>query len=123
MTTKPTPRVERVVTFDSLLGQLCGHCMNHDGPETAEALEGVRAVMRALETRTVTAEARVQQLEAELARESARLDWMLSEGDADPGGFEAMREGIDQCIAEDAAQHEAEAERIKADVLRKRKSP
>lgn len=53
----------RPVTFDSLLGQLCGHCMNRDVAETLEALDGIRALLRALETRTLIAEARVKELE------------------------------------------------------------
>lgn len=62
-----TPRkTHRTVTFDSLLGQLCGHCMNRDVAETVEALDGVRALVRALEVRCLTAERRVRELEGQL---------------------------------------------------------
>lgn len=61
----------KVVTFDSLLGQLCGHAMNREAAETVEALDGVRAMLRALEARTVTAEARVAELQAEVGEMDA----------------------------------------------------
>lgn len=38
----------------------------------------------------------------QLAQETARLDWMLSEGDANPGDFAQLRREIDRCIVEDA---------------------